>query len=337
MHQDFTDIGWVKAVGNKVVFRGQSELAPQSIVLLDPGNNQVSILDKSTAIEIDPSTISTPKLIEYRSANDRNCYGLYYPAKNKHYTAGPNEKPPLIIKVHGGPTGCAYPELNLEYQFWTSRGFAILDVNYGGSSGFGREYRERLGGNWGVVDVEDCAYGALHLVASGEVDKQRLIISGGSAGGFTVLSALTFKNVFKAGASYFGIGDLEAMTNDTHKFESRYLEKLIGAYPKERQIYRQRSPIDHVDQLSCPIIFFQGLEDKIVPPSQTETMVQALRSKGIPVACLMFAGEQHGFRQGETIRRCLDGELYFYAKVFGFALPEGIMSVEIENLSNTAK
>jgi len=222
--------------------------------------------------------------------------------------------------------------LSLGIQYWTSRGIAVLDVNYGGSSGYGRAYRERLYGRWGVVDVDDCVNGATYLAEKGLVDKNRVAIRGGSAGGYTTLSALTFRDFFKAGASHYGVSDLEALAKDTHKFESRYLDRLIGPYPEKKELYRQRSPINAVERLSCPVIFFQGLEDKVVPPDQTEKMVDALRQKHLPVAYLAFPGEQHGFRNAETIKRVLDAELYFYSRVFGFMLPDPVDPVLIENL-----
>jgi dipeptidyl aminopeptidase/acylaminoacyl peptidase len=236
------------------------------------------------------------------------------------------------VLSHGGPTVSTSSALSFSVQYWTSRGFAILDVNYGGSTGYGRAYRERLKGRWGIVDIDDCTNGARYLVDQGLVDAERLAIKGGSAGGYTTLSALAFRDVFKAGASHFGVSDLEALATDTHKFESRYLDSLIGPYPARRDLYLERSPIHHVDGLNCPVIFFQGLEDKVVPPGQAELMVRALREKGIPVAYIAFEGEQHGFRQAANIKRSMDGELYFYSRIFDFELAEDIEPVEIENL-----
>jgi len=217
-------------------------------------------------------------------------------------------------------------------QHWTSRGFAVVDVNYGGSTGYGRAYRQRLEGQWGIVDVDDCVNSARYLVERGKVDGERLAIRGGSAGGYTTLCALTFRNFFKAGASYYGISDLEALVKETHKFESRYPYRLVGPYPERRDLYRERSPINFVERLSCPVIFFQGLEDKAVPPDQAEMMVEALRTKGLPVAYIPFEGEQHGFRRAENIKRALDAELYFYSKIFDFKLADPVEPVPIENL-----
>jgi dipeptidyl aminopeptidase/acylaminoacyl peptidase len=233
---------------------------------------------------------------------------------------------------HGGPTSATSSALSLEIQFWTSRGFGVVDVNYGGSTGYGRRYRERLKGRWGILDVDDCMAAARFLVERGDADAGRLAIRGGSAGGYTTLCALTFRDLFSAGASYYGVADAEALARDTHKFESRYLDSLIGPYPEEAELYRQRSPIHFTDRLSCPLIILQGLEDMVVPPSQAELMVEALRAKGLPFAYLAYEGEQHGFRKARNIRRSLEAELYFYAKVFGFEPADNIEPVKIENL-----
>jgi dipeptidyl aminopeptidase/acylaminoacyl peptidase len=236
------------------------------------------------------------------------------------------------VKSHGGPIGSTSTMLNLKIQYWTSRGFAVVDVNYGGSTGYGRKYRQRLYGNWGIVDVDDCVNAALYLANKGLVDGKRLLISGGSAGGYTTLCALTFKDVFAAGASYYGIGNLLALCDDTHKFESRTANRLVAPYPEEKATYIARSPLYHVEQLNRPVIFFQGLEDKVVPPNQSELMVNALRKQHLPVCYLAFADEQHGFRQSETIKRCLESELYFYSRILDFQLAETIEPIHIENL-----
>ena len=237
-----------------------------------------------------------------------------------------------MVISHGGPTSATHSGLRLLIQYYTSRGFAVLDVNYGGSTGYGRAYRQRLNGQWGMVDIDDCVNGALYLANQGTVDRNRLAIRGGSAGGYTTLAALTFRDVFKAGASHYGISDLETLARDTHKFESRYLDKLVGPYPERADLYRQRSPIHAVERLSCPMIFFQGLEDKVVPPNQAEKMVAALKNKGLPVAYLAYEGEQHGFRRAETIKRTLDAELYFFSRVFDFELADPVEPVTIDNL-----
>jgi len=233
---------------------------------------------------------------------------------------------------HGGPTSSTSSTLNLGKQYWTSRGFAIVDVDYGGSTGYGREYRKRLDGKWGIVDVDDCVNCARYLVRNGEADANRTIIRGGSAGGYTTLTALTFRDFFKAGASYYGVSDLEVLAKDTHKFESRYLDRIVGPYPERRDVYRERSPMNFVERLSCPVIFFHGSEDKVVPPNQAEMMVNALRKKGVPVAYILFQGEQHGFRKAENNRHALDAELYFYSRVFGFDLADLVEPISIENL-----
>ncbi|MFL6650821.1 MAG: alpha/beta hydrolase family protein, partial [Sulfurifustaceae bacterium] len=257
--------------------------------------------------------------IEYETGGGMRAHAFFYPPRNDGWDAPSRERPPLIVMSHGGPTSATSSALNLKIQYWTSRGFAVLDVNYRGSTGYGRGYRRALDGLWGLADVEDCVEGARYLVARGEVDGERLAIRGSSAGGYTTLCALTFHRVFRAGASLYGISDLELLAADTHKFESRYTERLVGPYPQERSRYRQRSPIHHADQLSCPMIFFQGSEDRVVPPAQTERMVEALRRRGIPVAYLLFPGERHGFRRAENVRQTLETELRFYGRVFNFA------------------
>jgi len=253
---------------------------------------------------------------------EAEAHSFYYPPTNADFEGPENDKPPLIVICHGGPTGSTSPALNMKVQFWTSRGFAVLDVNYRGSTGYGRHYRQQLNSQWGVADIDDVVCGANYLVERNLADPAKLSIRGSSAGGYTVLAALTFRDTFKAGACLYGIGDLETLATDTHKFESRYLDKLIGPYPDDKDVYRQRSPINFTDQLNCPVIFFQGLDDKVVPPEQAVTMVKALREKKLPVAYLPFPGEGHGFRKAETICQALDAELYFYSKVFGFQLFE---------------
>lgn len=328
----YTEISDVRATAQHVVFVGGSATEPASVVRLDLANRQLTTLRRSSSLSVDAGYLSVPQAIEFSTENGLSAYGLFYPPKSQEFTASADERPPLLVKSHGGPTAAATTTFNASIQYWTSRGIAVLDVNYGGSSGYGRAYRDRLKGQWGVVDVDDCVNGARYLVERGLVDGKRLAITGGSAGGYTTLCALTFRDVFKAGASHYGIGDLEALAHDTHKFESRYEESLVGPYPAQKELYRARSPIHFTDRLSCPVIFFQGLEDKIVPPNQAEMMVAALKAKGLPVAYVPFAGEQHGFRKAENIKRALDGELYFYSRVFGFALAESVEPVVIENL-----
>ena len=328
----FTSISGLHCEGDRVVFHGGSATEPTAIVLLDLKTRTWQKIRIASTLEIDPDYISAALPVEFPTEDGKTAYGLFYPPKNKDFHAEDREKPPLLVKSHGGPTASTSGSLSLGIQYWTSRGFAVLDVNYGGSTGYGREYRDRLKGNWGIVDVDDCANGAKFLADQGLVDGDRMAISGGSAGGYTTLCALTFCDDFKAGASHYGICDLEALATDTHKFESRYLDSLIGKYPEQKEIYVERSPIHFTDQLSCAIAFFQGLEDKVVLPNQAEMMVNALRKKGLPVAYVAFEGEQHGFRKAENIKRALDGEFYFYAKIFGFAPADQIEAIAIENI-----
>lgn len=328
----FTKIEGVRAKPGQAVFIAVSPTETASIVRFDLDNRQFETLRRSSELKIDPGYISVPQAIEFPTENGLIAHAFFYPPRNRDFIAPENERPPLLVMSHGGPTAATSPTLRLSVQYWTSRGVAVLDVNYGGSTGYGREYRERLSGQWGVVDVDDCMNGAKYLAERGLVDGDRLAITGGSAGGYTTLCALTFRDAFKAGASHYGVSDLEALEVDTHKFESRYTHKLVAPYPERADLYRERSPIHHTNQLSAPVIFFQGLEDKIVPPNQAEMMVDALRAKGLPVAYITFEGEQHGFRQAANIKRALDGELYFYSRVFGFELADKVEPVPIENL-----
>jgi len=301
----FTEISQVRAAGHHVIFLGASAEHPQAVVRLDANSGHYEILRRSTTLTIDPRYISPAVAIDH---------AFYYPPTNPDFQGLPGELPPLIVMSHGGPTSATTSGFNLQKQFWTSRGFAVVDVNYGGSTGFGREYRQRLNGQWGIVDVDDCCTAARQLVAKKLADPKRLIIRGGSAGGFTTLAALTFRQVFKVGASYYGISDLEA-SNDTHKFESRYNYRLIAPWPAGKEIYHARSPLRHCDRLNCPVIFFQGLDDRIVLPNQSVMMVEAMKKKGLPVEYHEFPGEGHGFRQAATIQKTLEAELNFYRKV----------------------
>ena len=315
-----------------VVFIAGTPTETSAIVKLDLNNNKEQILKRAGNLTIDPGYLSLPEAIAFPTTDNLTAHAWYYPPANIEYAAPPEELPPLIVKSHGGPTAAASVDLNLRIQYWTSRGFGYLDVNYGGSIGYGREYRQRLDGKWGIVDVDDCVNGAKYLVDRGRVDGDRLVITGSSAGGYTTLAALTFRDVFKAGASYYGVSDLEILTTDTHKFESRYLDGLIGRYPEEIAIYKQRSPIHHLEQLNCPVIFFQGLKDRVVPPNQAHKMFNAIKKKGLPVAYVEFEQEAHGFRIADNIKKALDSEFYFYAQVFGFEPAESIEPIEIVNL-----
>jgi dipeptidyl aminopeptidase/acylaminoacyl peptidase len=322
----FTEFSFVRADANCAVFRAGAPHHPASIVMLDLTSGAHRVLRRETDL-LDQSELqianylSTVKSVEFSTTNGNSAYGLFYPAHNPDYVGDATERPPLLVKCHGGPTASASSVLDLTTQFWTSRGIAVLDVNHGGSTGFGRSFRDRLHLNWGIADVDDCINGAKFLVAEDLVDSTRIVIRGGSAGGYTTLAALVFRDFFHGGASYYGVSDLAALARDTHKFESRYLDWLIGPYPQSQQRYRERSPLYHADQLSKPVIFFQGAEDAVVPPNQAEVLVEALRRKGKPVGYLLFSGEQHGFRKATTIQRCLDAELDFYAiEVFKISL-----------------
>src|SRR5919202_190423 len=281
----YSTIGEVRAAPGRAVFRGGSATEPLSIVRLDPDTGRCEVLRRSSEVTVDPGYLSIPEAIEFPTEHGLTAHGFFYAPRNRDYTVPSGERPPLLVKSHGGPTSATSTASNLGIQYWTSRGIAVLDVNYGGS-----------------------------------------------AGGYTTLCALTFRDAFKAGASYFGVSDAEALAKETHKFESRYLDRLIGPYPAQRDLYRARSPIHFADRLSCPTIFFQGLEDKVVPPNQAERMVEALRARGVPVAYVAFEGEQHGFRRAETIKRSLEAELYFYSRVFGFALADQVEPVPIDNM-----
>ena len=329
----YTEFTSLKAAAGKVVFGAGSATEPTCMVMMDLATESMQVLRRASEVTIDAGYISSPQPIEFATENGLTAHAFFYEPKNRDYTAPDGEKPPLLVRSHGGPTAATASNLSLRIQYWTSRGFAVLDVNYGGSTGYGREYRQRLDGSWGIVDVDDCTNGALYLAEKGLVDPNRMAIAGGSAGGYTTLCALTFRDTFKAGASYYGVSDLEALAKDTHKFESRYLDRLIGPYPERQDIYIERSPIHSTSNLSCPVIFFQGLEDKVVPPNQAEIMVDVLKKKGLPVAYVPFEGEQHGFRRAENIKRALDGEFYFYSRVFGFDPAEALEPVTIENLT----
>jgi dipeptidyl aminopeptidase/acylaminoacyl peptidase len=323
----------IRSYGRRVVFVAASPTEAAAVIRLDTETGTHEVLGRSVDHQPEPGYVSQPRPIAFPTEDGKaTAYAIYYPPTNADFVGAAGERPPLIVESHGGPTAMTEARLSLDIQYWTSRGFGVVDVNYGGSSGYGRAYRERLKGQWGIVDTEDCISAARYLVEQGESDGRRLAIRGGSAGGYTTLCALVFHGDFAAGASYFGVADLEALATDTHKFESRYEDGLVGPYPAARDVYYQRSPIHFADRLSCPVILFQGLEDRVVPPSQAERMVEALRAKKLPVAYLAFEGEQHGFRKAETIRRANEAELYFYSRVFSFPLSEQIEPVAIENL-----
>lgn len=326
----FTWIESVRSAQGSAILLAASATEPLSVVTVDPETGANRTLRRSNDAEIGHEYLSVPEAIAFPTLSpageEQTAYGFFYPPTNGDFKAPEGERPPLIVLSHGGPTAAAATRLEFSLnspQFWTSRGFAVMDVNYGGSTGYGRVYRERLNGCWGLVDVEDCVQAALTLAARSAVDGCRLAIRGGSAGGYTTLAALTFRDTFHVGVSYYGIGDLEALARDTHKFESRYLERLIGPYPERSDLYRERSPLHFVERLNCPVIFFQGLEDKVVPPNQAEEMVHALRTRGVPVKYVTFEGEGHGFHRAETLQRCLEAELAFYAHLFEFTPAKG--------------
>jgi dipeptidyl aminopeptidase/acylaminoacyl peptidase len=328
----YTDISFLVAKKGSAFFLGGSPSEPPSIVKLDLRSGRTKVVHRPPVPRVDEGYISAPQHLEFPTTGGRKAYGFLYVPKNRDYRAPRGERPPLLVMSHGGPTAQTRTYLTLGIQAWTSRGFALLDVNYGGSTGYGREYRERLTGMWGVVDVDDCCNGARFLARKGIVDGRRLAVRGGSAGGYTTLCALAFRKTFKAGASHFGLSDLTAFDKDTHKFESRYLDKLVAPYPEGEKLLRERSALYSADSITAPMIFFQGLEDVIVPPNQAEVMVKSLRERGVPVAYIPFKGEQHGFRRAGNIKRAFEAELYFYSKFFGFALPDVVEPVKIWNL-----
>jgi dipeptidyl aminopeptidase/acylaminoacyl peptidase len=328
----FTSFGWpvLSTHGGKVTFAASSPTDAPAIVVLDVASGETETARTASDDTVEPGLLSEPRAIEFPSGDGDVAHAFYYPPTNADFVGPEGERPPLIVISHGGPTSHATPELSEEYLFWTSRGFGVADVNYRGSSGYGRAYRDKLQGTWGIVDTEDCVAAARFLAETGEVDGERLAIRGGSAGGYATLCALVFHDEFAAGASYYGVADAEALARDTHKFESRYLDGLIGPYPERADLYRERSPIHFVERIRAAVILFQGLEDEIVPPNQAETMVAAMKANGVPHAYLAFEGEQHGFRRSETQIRCLEAELYFYGRILGFTPADELQPVDIE-------
>ena len=328
----FTEIDYVQVQDGQAIFAAASATAGTGIYSLDVESGEIVQQNSAETLPFSTDYVSVPEPIEFPTEHDRTAHAFYYPPCNPEFAAPEAEKPPLLVLSHGGPTSLSPATFKLKIQYWTSRGIGVVDVNYGGSTGYGRAYRQRLNGQWGLVDSADCINAARFLIARGDADADRLIIRGGSAGGYTTLYALTFHDFFSAGSSHYGVSDLETLAQDTHKFESRYLDSLIGPYPERKDIYIERSPIHYVDQLACPLIILQGLEDRVVPPQQAESMFIAVRNKELPVAYLPFEGEQHGFRKSETIKRAYEAELYFFAKVFDFPLVDDVEPVEIENL-----
>ena len=331
----FTSFGWLRGFGSQIACVARGPATPSAVVLIDPGSGAVEVLRSGRELEVDPGFVSMPRPVEFPTSSHPQpvAHALYYPPANPDHAGPPGERPPLLVMAHGGPTGQTSTVLRLDIQYFTSRGFAVVDVDYRGSSGYGRAYRQGLYGRCGVDDVADCVAAARHLAAAGAVDDRRLAIRGGSAGGYITLCALVFYDDFGAGASYFGIADAEAMARDTHKFESRYIARLFGGGPG---VLRERSPIHVAERLSCPVILLQGLDDPIVPPAQPEAMTAVLDAKQIPYAYLGFEGEQHGFRRAENLQRAVEAELFFYSAVFGFDLADPVEPVEIHHLSSVS-
>ena len=332
----YQEIRDLRVAGSVIALLGGAPTIPLELARIDLYTGHHEVLARSITGLPDAFDLSVPESITYPSSGNRLAHAFYYPPCNAAFEAAPGAKPPLMVISHGGPTSMATNTLKLATQFWTSRGFAVLDVNYGGSSGFGRAYRDALKGQWGVIDVDDCVAGARHLSERGLVDAQQLVIRGGSAGGLTTLCALTFHDVFKAGASYYGVSDLKGLDDDSHKFESHYNDYLIAPKADSEPLYRQRSPIHHAAKLTRPMIFFQGEDDKVVPPQQSRVMVAALRAAGVPVAYMTLEGEGHGFRKADSIVRTLEAELVFYRRVFGIAALERLAPVAIENMPDAA-
>jgi dipeptidyl aminopeptidase/acylaminoacyl peptidase len=303
--------------GNQAACLAGSPSHPTQVISVDLETGSFRVLATSSKADIDPHYFAAPKPVSFDTTDGDLSYGLFYPAANPRYRLPDGEKSPLIVTCHGGPTSASTSAQDLRRQFWTSRGFSILDLNYRGSSGYGREYRRKLYGNWGIYDVDDCVAGVNHLTEQGLIDPNRAVISGGSAGGYTVLGALTFKDVFKAGASYYGVADVKALCDDTHKFESRYIDQLIGPIETHAEVYQQRSPIHHAEKLNCPVVFFQGMDDKVVPPAQSSLMAKALEENGIYQELWEFQNEGHGFLKAKTIATALEAELAFYIKTLG--------------------
>jgi dipeptidyl aminopeptidase/acylaminoacyl peptidase len=328
----FTEIGSIAVDGDRIVLRGASPMSPSAIVELDPATGATTLLRRSTSTTFDPADISIGELVEFPTTDGRTAFGHFYSPHSQSRVGPDDERPPLIVTSHGGPTAAANSAFLIVTQLFTSRGFAVLDVDYGGSTGYGRDYRKRLEGEWGVVDLDDCVNGARWLAERGLVDGERLAIRGGSASGYTTLCAITFRHVFRAGTSYFGIGDLETFATQTHKFESRYCDRLIGPYPERKDLYHDRSPLNFPDRISCPVLILQGAEDRIVPPAQAEQIVDALWERHLPHAYLLFAGEDHGFRSADNIIRSFEAELSFYGQIFGFAPADAIEPIRVEFL-----
>jgi dipeptidyl aminopeptidase/acylaminoacyl peptidase len=327
----------LQAHGAKLYFPAESPTEPAVIVELDVDSGERNVLRRSSDLDTDESYVSVPIAVSFPGTDGLTSHGFFYPPKNPGFSGPADELPPLIVYVHGGPTAHVPPILQLGVQFFTSRGIAVVDLNYGGSTGYGREYRDRLRGRWGIVDVEDSAAAARYLAERGDVDPARIEITGGSAGGYTTLLALALRDEFAAGTSQFGVADLVTFHEDTHKFESHYDEYLVGKWPDEIDLYRDRSPVYHADSITRPLLLLQGLDDKVVPPAQAEVIVEALEQRGVPYAYLAFAGEGHGFRKSENAKRALEVHLSFLAQIFGFEPADEFQPIAIENLERVAR
>jgi dipeptidyl aminopeptidase/acylaminoacyl peptidase len=334
-YTDFTPS--LRSVGNRLVLAGSSPTNPPEVVELDLRSGEHRLLRRSTELELDPGYVAVGAPIEFEGADGLTSHGFYYAPTNRDYSGPDDELPPLVVHVHGGPTAHVSNALQLSIQLFTSRGIAVVDLNYGGSTGYGREYRDRLRGRWGEIDIEDSAAVVRFLADRGDIDPARVQITGGSAGGYTTLMVMAVRDEFSSGASYFGVADLVTFHDDTHKFESHYDEYLIGPWPAAKDLYLERSPITHADAISRPLLLLQGLDDKVVPPSQSEVIVDALKRRGIPYAYIAFEGEGHGFRKAENVKRSTEAHLSFLAQVSGFELAGEFEPIEIENLERVAR
>jgi dipeptidyl aminopeptidase/acylaminoacyl peptidase len=314
----------------RIAFGAASPTKPAALVTFEPATGRQQTIRRSLELDLDPASISVPRAIEFATGNGGNAHAFYYPPTNAGYEGPRDDLPPLRVSCHGGPTANTKPQLDLEIQFFTQRGIGVVDVNYRGSTGYGREYRRLLNGRWGEIDWRDCVAAARCLADEGEVDRERTWVEGASAGGYVVLCALVFEPAaFTAGVSYFGVADVERLALDTHKFESHYLESMIGPYPERADLYRSRSPLRFVDRLERPLLLLQGLDDEVVPPSQAESMVEVLEREGIPHAYIAFEGEGHGFRREENVRRSLEATLSFVGQVFGFEAADELQPLEL--------
>jgi dipeptidyl aminopeptidase/acylaminoacyl peptidase len=332
----YTEIGSISVDADRFVVRAAGPASPATVAEIDL-QGSVEVLRRATPFVPELEDTSVPQHIEFPTKGDRTAFGNYYPPTNRSFVGPLGELPPLIVTSHGGPTASAFTAFQTGLQLFASRGYAVLDVDYGGSTGYGRDYRKRLEGEWGIVDVDDCVAGAKYLAEHGLVDGKRQAIRGGSASGFTTLAALAFTKQFDAGCTYFGIGDLRAFVKDTHKFESRYLESLVGPWPETKQLYLDRSPALHADQITSPVLVQQGAEDKVVPKEEGERIVDALFERRVPHAYLLYPGEDHGFRSREAIIRSFGAELSFYAQVFGFEPADDVEPVEIQFLDESRR